>query len=447
VTRRSLLPLVAFAAPLLVALQGCGGGSSPTEPTTGSPSASGDCSTLGQVEFVRDTLQDIYLWYDKLPDPDPAGFSSPEAYLEAVRYRPLDTSYSFITSKEENDAFFFEGQFMGVGVSYRAVSSTELRVVQVYEGSPTAEAGLARGDYIEAINGRTTADLLQSGDIATIFGPDEEGVSVSIAWRSPGGAQRQATLVKRWVAVPTVSATTVYDVGSRRVGYIFFRNFLSTSEEHLNQAFDQLVAAGATDLVLDVRYNPGGLVTVAQHLGSLIGGTPTTGQVLVKFMHNDKNTDRDEALLFEDKPNALEVPQLVVIASRASASASELVINGLRPFMNVTVVGSRTFGKPVGQYNFDFCDKTLLPASFVGANALGEADYFDGIPADCAAPDDLDHLIGDRREASLAEALSFLRTGGCSAGAAAEAEIQARQRIELPDPYAGDGWRQLIGAN
>ncbi len=249
------------------------------------------------------------------------------------------------------------------------------------------------------------------------------------------------------MTIPTVSATAIYNVGGLRVGYIFFRNFVTPSIEALNAAFDQLLAEGATDLVLDLRYNGGGFVSVAQHLGSLIGGRNTSGKVLIRFKHNDKNTARDDSVLFEDKPNALEVPQLVVITTGGSASASELIINGLRPFMNVTVVGSRTFGKPVGQYNFDFCVKVLFPVSFVGENAAGEADYFDGIPADCAAPDDFDHAIADPNEASLAEALSFLRTGSCSATAGAEAEVQARQRVELPDPYAGDGWRQLLGAN
>lgn len=445
-TRRFLALPLAVAVSLLVALSGCGGSSSsPSEPTT--PSAGGACSTLGQVQFVRDTLRDIYLWYQQLPDPDPAGFGSPEAYLDAVRYRPIDTSYSYITTQEASDAFFSASQFIGVGVSYRAVSSTELRVAQVFDGSPAAEVGMARGDYIEAINGRATADLLLTGDIGSIFGPDQEGVEVTMAWRPPGGDQQQAAMAKRRVTIPTVSATATYDVGGLRVGYIFFRNFVTPSVEALDTAFDQLLAEGATHLILDLRYNGGGFVSVAQHLGSLIGGSALTGNVLVNFAHNDKNTDRNEAVRFEDKPNALEAPQLVAITTGSSASASELIINGLRPFMNVTVVGSRTFGKPVGQYNFDFCEKVLFPVAFVGENALGEADYFDGIAADCAAPDDLDHALADTREASLAEALNFLRTGRCSAVAAGQAKVQARMRVELPDPYAGNGWRQLVGAN
>ncbi len=439
-----------FALPItlsvLLALAGCGGGGSSTPTESTASTATDQCSTLGQVEFVRTTLQDIYLWYTQLPDPDPAGFDSPEAYLDAVRYRPIDTSYSYIASKAASDAFFSDSQFIGIGVSYRQTGASELRVAQTFPGSPAADAGMTRSDHILAINGTAVAQLLSTGGISAAFGPDQEGVQVTMRWRAPGGPELEATLVKRKVTIPTVSATSVFDVGGMRVGYIFFRNFVTPSIDALDTAFDRLLAEGATDLVLDLRYNGGGFVSVAQHLGSLIGGRGTSGEVLVNFRHNDKNTDRNEAVLLEDKPNALEVPRLVVITTGGSASASELIINGLRPFMSVTVVGSRTFGKPVGQYNFDFCEKVLFPVAFVGDNAAGEADYFDGIPADCAAPDDLDHAIADTREASLAEALSFLRTGRCSATAGAEAEIQARRRTVVPRPYEGDPWRQLLGA-
>jgi C-terminal processing protease CtpA/Prc len=392
-------------------------------------------------------MQDIYYWYQQLPDPDPATFSSPEAYLEAVRYRPLDSSFSYINTQEASDAFFSESQFIGVGVSFRQISSTEVRIGQVFPGGPAADAGLARGDYLVAVGGQAVEELLRTTGVSAAFGPDEEGFAVTVAWRTPAGEQREETLAKRRVTIPTVSAVATFNVRGSRVGYIFFRNFVTPSRAALNDAFAQLRADGVNDLVLDLRYNGGGLVEIAQHLGGLIGGSGTAGRIFIEFQHNDKNTSFNSQLLFEDKPNALDLPRLVVITTTSSASASEGVINSLRPFMNVTVVGERTFGKPVGQYGFDFCEKVLFPVSFVTANAAGVADYFDGIPADCAAADDLDHAIADPDEASLAEALFFLRNGRCRGTAAVEAEIQARRRAVLPRPYADDGWRQLLGAH
>jgi hypothetical protein len=184
---------------------------------------------------------------------------------------------------------------------------------------------------------------------------------------------------------------------------------------------------------------------VAQHLGGLIGGPPLVGRVFVQFVHNDKNTSRNSALRFESLAPALGVPRLVVIATRASASASEAMVNGLRPYMDVKVVGDTTYGKPVGQYGFDFCDKVLYPVSFLVTNARGEADYFGGIPADCAAADDLDHPLASASEASLAEAVYVLRNGRCSATAAAQADVQARFRARVPE-LPRDGWRRLLNA-
>jgi hypothetical protein len=217
------------------------------------------------------------------------------------------------------------------------------------------------------------------------------------------------------------------------------------SVEALNTAFTQLRDQGATELVLDLRYNGGGLVSVAQHLGGLIGGPPLEGQVFVQFTHNDKQSSRNTAYRFEAKPQALAVSRLVVIATRGSASASEAIINGLRPFMDVKVVGDATYGKPVGQYGFDFCEKVLYPVAFLVTNARGEADYFAGIPADCAAADDVDHALADPREASLAEALYVVRNGRCSGTATAQAEVQARFR-ERVRPVPTDGWRQTLNA-
>jgi C-terminal processing protease CtpA/Prc len=436
-------PVVALLAGL--ALSCGGGGSSPTSSDSTGSTGSASCTTPGQCTFVRDTLLSYYYWYKELPNPDPASFGSPEAYLEAVRYRPLDSTFSYITSKASSQAFYSESQFIGFGISTLVTGEAEMRLGQVFPGSPAADAGMDRGDYLVALGGKAVADLLRTGEINTIFGPEQVGYSLEFAWRTPRGAQKSATLSKRLVTIPTVSQTAVLDAGSARVGYLHFRNFVTPSVEALNTAFTQLRDAGATDLVLDLRYNGGGLVSVAQHLAGLIGGAPLVGQVFVQFTHNDKQTSRNTAYRFEAKPQALGVSRLVVIATRSSASASEAVINGLRPYMDVKVVGDTTYGKPVGQYGFDFCEKVLYPVAFLVTNARGEADYFGGIPADCAAADDVDHPLASPQEASLAEALFVVRNGRCSGTAAAQAGVQARFRERVRE-IPQDGWRQTLNA-
>ncbi len=190
-----------------------------------------------------------------------------------------------------------------------------------------------------------------------------------------------------------------------------------------------------------MRYNGGGLVSVARHLASIIGGVRTRGQVFAEYFHNDKNLFRNEVLRFEDATNAASLNRLIVITTPDSASASELVINALRPFIPVVVIGDRTYGKPVGQYQVEFCDKMLAPVSFSLRNANGEGDFFGGIPADCPAPDDIGRALGDPAEASLREALTFVATGACSRA------TSTLQRF-TPEPRATrtTGWRSVLNA-
>lgn len=399
------------------------------------------CTTLSQTTFVRDTLQETYLWYRELPDLDPAGFASPEAYLAAARVRPLDASFSYIQARAASDAFFSESQFIGLGLSTSVVSG-ELRVLQVFDGSPAAEAGLDRGARIDAIDGRDVASLIASGAIDGAFGPAEDGLAVTLRFTPLGGASRLAELRKRAVTIPTVSLTRVFDVAGRRVGYVFFRNFVRPSVAALDEAFAALRTAGVTELVLDLRYNGGGLVDVAVHLASLIGGAPVRDQVFAESRHNDRNRRLDAVLRFTSPARALALGRLVVVATPASASASELVINGLRPFLPVTLVGGRTFGKPVGQYVFPFCDKVLAPVAFSMVNADGQGDYFDGMPVDCPAGDDVEHALGDPAEASLAEALHVVATGACSTTGANVAARAAPAAV-----HAAFGWQALVNAH
>jgi C-terminal peptidase prc len=399
-----------------------------------------NCSTVSQNLFVRDVLDEYYYWYRELPRLNAANYSSPEAYLEAARYRPLDSHFSYITSREANEAFYGESQYVGLGFSTQ--TTTEMRILQVFPDSPASEAGIARGDRILEINGASVSDLIDTGRIDTAFGASEPGVSATVLFQSLNGQQHRATMTKRVVTMPTVSHTRTFRVDGRTVGYLFFRNFVTPSYEALDAAFQSLRDAGATELVIDVRYNGGGLVNVAVHLASLVGGVTTEGRILATFQHNDKNTALNEDLRFKTAPpQTLNLARLFVITTRGSASASELLINSLRPHLPVVVIGDDTYGKPVGQYGFTFCDKVLAPVAFKLVNSEGQGDFFDGIPPDCRAADDIDHELGSAEEASLSEALNFVRTGSCRSAATSRAT-----RVGRP-PLRAVGWQSLVNAH
>jgi carboxyl-terminal processing protease len=407
--------------------------------------AQSSCSVPTQNRFVRDALVEYYYWNRELPSLNPTTFASPQAYLEAVRFKPLDATYSFIASRADQDALYSASQFVGLGMT-TPFDGVEMRVSEVFPESPAADAGLKRGDRFLTINGRTVADLAAAGEIGTAFGAYEEGLEVTIEWRPLEGLDRKATMKKRVVTIPPVQLTKLYEVDGRKVGYVVFRTFVEPSVEALDQSFTALRDAGATELVLDLRYNGGGLVSVAQHLASLIGGQRTTGKVLAQYIHNDRHPELNSKLLFQAKPNALNLTRLVVITTHASASASELIINGLRPYLPVIVVGDRTYGKPVGQYGLPFCDKVLNAVSFVLKNALGEADYFTGLPATCTAGDALERPLGDIEEASLKEAFVYLRTGACTP-VVVDPTTPAGARRVRSSVQPADGWLQLLGAH
>jgi carboxyl-terminal processing protease len=400
------------------------------------------CDVPAQNLFVRDVMSDIYLWYQEIPDVDPVGFDSPAAYLEAIRYRPLDDTFSYVTSRAASEAFFSESQFVGFGFSSTFIAPGELRVTDVMPGSPASEANLSRGDRIVEIDGRSVEVLHDAGELDGAFGPSEPGRQAELVVVRANSPFR-ARMEKRVVTIPTVSRTQVYSPEGRQVGYLFFRNFVTPSYEALDGAFSDFQARGVRDVVLDLRYNGGGLVGVAQHLASLIGGARTEGQVFAEYFHNDRNASRNRVTRFEQKSHALGLERLIVITTRASASASELVINALKPFIPVFVIGSPTYGKPVGQYQIEFCDKTLAPVSFALRNANGEGDFFGGIPPTCAAPDDLDHQIGDSRESSLREALTVVSTGRCSGPQTASAQ----RRVNEPAVMLPNGWQSLLNAH
>jgi C-terminal peptidase prc len=420
--------VAAFLVLALTAGAAVGSGCSAAQIADAVQSALQDCSVNGQNTFVRDVLRDWYLWYRELPNPDPASFSSPEAYLEAVRYKAVDKTFSYIAGRAATDALNNDSQYIGFGFKSAIMSASEFRAVDVYAGTPASEAGLERGDSILEVNGRSAESLIAGGETSSIFGPSEVGVAAHMVFRDLSGATHDVQMVKRTVTIPTVAVTTTIASGGRVVGYILLENFVTPTSAALDAAFTQLEAAGATELILDVRYNGGGLVTVAQHLAGLIGGPRTAGQLFIQLAYNDKHSSQSQNINFQALPHALALERLVVITTNNSASASESMINGLRPYIPVTVVGSTTYGKPVGQSLFNFCDKVLYAVTFAARNARGQADFFSGIPADCPAPDDLEHALGDTREGSLAEALRYLRAGSCSASAAAAARAQSALR-------------------
>jgi hypothetical protein len=394
-----------------LALAACGG-------SGGGGSNADECSIGAQNQAVYATMQQWYFWYQELPELDPTTFESPEALLEALRFAPLDR-FSYLTTQAEEEALFGASQFVGFG--FRSVAADGAQIASdVFEGGPADGAGLVRGSRILAVDGVPIGTVLATpGGFTGALGPAEVGHEVTLEFRNPDGAEFVETLSKDVVTIPPVTAVSILDIGGDMTGYLVFRNFVEPGVAALDAAFAEFRAAGVTRLIVDLRYNGGGLISVLEHFANLLGSRIAPGMPFVSYEFNDKSSHLNDTFLIRSAPlpDALQLERLVMITTGGTASAAEMLVNGMPPYVTAVTVGSKTFGKPVGQFGFQFCEKVLRPVTFRTINALGVTDFFDGLPADCAAQDTLEVPFGTAGEASFDTAVFWLRHGFCPATA------------------------------
>lgn len=441
-----LKPLICFA---LLALAGCGGGGSSDRSTAATPAAATSGTTLPAAhsqcslpEARREVLEimENFYFFNEFPEQVAKyadvrsrldTFPSVDALLDELRYQPgsFDRGFSYYSTVEEVEQFFSAGEFYGFGFSLGIDSGGAWRLTDVFGGSPAAEAGLTRGATILSVDGTPTASLNPNAE--STFGPSEVGLTRTLAVRLLDGTPDTVTLTKRTVDLDPVppERVRVFEVGGRMVGYVFFRTFISNADALLRDAVvelqNQAIALGGIgidDLVIDFRYNGGGLVSTAEVLGSLMAGSArqNNNTLFFSYEYNDWVTDNygdaSDFRYFQSEPAALDgLESVYYITDAGSASASELTISGMEPYMTRSVtVGGRTYGKPVGQWGLEYCNESmvLFVVTFRTVNADGEADYYTGIPANCSVADDWDHLLGDPEEGRLDAVLDDIEANG-----------------------------------
>ncbi len=411
---RKLICLITFAG-----LTACSGGDSgPAGPQTGTAA----CSTDGQKQFVLDNLYTWYLWNDLLPASlNIADYATAEELVSQVTttYGPQGTNgpidlFSGVGSLAADSQFFGEGKFEGFGFSWRFVdqAQTDFRLTRTFSGSPADLGGLGRGQQVLSLNGRTVAEIAANEGISAFFDANE---TITFEVQPVAGAVFTSAITKDIVTIDPIPQWRVIDMGNgRSVGYMELSTFISTADAEFDTVFQAFRNANVSEVIIDLRYNGGGLVSTAERLGDYLGGFVAQNLLFSSTEFNadraaQNNSNRFLSLL----GNSINLSQLVIVASRGTASASELVTNGMIPHVNVAIVGDRTYGKPVGQIGLEFCDKILRPTSFRVANADGVGDYFDGLPVDCAADDDLSVAVGDDLDPNMVAAMSYLNTGAC----------------------------------
>jgi C-terminal processing protease CtpA/Prc len=362
-------------------------------------------------------MDSVYYWYKLMPAVNPEDYKDPYEILEALRYKERDR-WSFVADYK---AFLdeMEGTFVGHGFRLGLDPSGNARIALIYSKSPLYANGVRRGWIVKKINDILVAPILISGDAAAynnMIRESKEGVTNKFEFVKPDGSVLTVSSTK---AKFTVNSVLLYDtlhLSSGLAGHLVFDAFIEPSSQELAAAFAFFKEQNIKDLILDLRYNSGGILGVAVELASYIGGSPLVNKVFLATEYNDKLASTNDTSTFETVGSPLTISRLVSINTRATASASEAVINGLLPYVSVTCLGDTTDGKPSGMNLWSYeSTYVFAPVTFMLVNALGQGDYFDGIYPDKYVPDDITRDFSDRKEACLMEAIHFLETGSLSA--------------------------------
>lgn len=250
-------------------------------------------------------------------------------------------------------------------------------------------------------------------------------------------------------ANPVPLTRVMRSTGGRKVGYVLFNEHSRGAQDALITAFRGLRDAAIQDLVLDLRYNSGGFIYIAQTAASMVAGPGVDGKLFESVRFNDRRSQESvsETFLFGtrvqrsesvygagDPLPQLNLPRLYVLTSQLTCSASESIVNSLRGIgVQVILVGDRTCGKPYGFYRKDNCGQAYFPIEFQVYNAAGFGDYQDGFPVQCRVAEDPRSALGSTGEPLLAAALTHIDSGNCPAGTAT--------------PFAASVLRQSVGAS
>lgn len=447
-----------------------------TDPYTHSAYPDKQGNTLSENNWLRSWTNQFYLWYNEVPDENPADYSTP-AYFDLLKTTALTSSgapkdkFHFTYKTADWEALSLNGVEAGYGFRWAMISKTPPRKLLIAYVEPNAPsevtaASIRRGAEVTMIDG---IDLVGTTDNTSIdalnaaISPSTIGEAHTFTVKDVGASStRDVTLHSANVTTDPVPVASVINTGSGAVGYMQFNDHIATAESELISRINVFKQNSITDLVLDLRYNGGGLLDIASELAYMIAGAATMpGLTFENTQFNDKYPTTNpitgavlSPTLFHSKTQGfsttagqelptLNLSRVFVLTTANTCSASEALINGLRGInIEVIEIGATTCGKPYGFYPQDNCGTTYFSIEMRGVNAVGFGDYTDGFspqndsPAKgekitgCAVADDFNHALGDANEALFAAALNYRNSSSCPAPSYnyAPSTISARQR-------------------
>ena len=423
--------------------------------------------TLDENNWLRSWSDHTYLWYDEIEDRDPGLYDDPLAYFALLKTEERTPSgapkdrFHYTRDTEEWTALLQAGQSAGYGASWTFIAGApprEAAVAYTDPDTPATEAGIRRGARIITVDGIDFVNVTGQANIDAIYDalyPNAAGETHSFEFRDVGSdASYTVELTSEIiVSAPVQNVRTVTSRAGATVGYMLFNHHLQTAELGLIDAVRTFnsVPGGIEDLVIDMRYNGGGLLSISSQLAYMIAGeAATAGRVYTRFEFNDKHPETNPVTGEPLRPfpfigetvaapggrplPTLNLRRAIILGGPGTCSASESLINGLRGIdIEVILIGGRTCGKPYAFFPEDNCGTTYFTVQLRSINAKGFGDYGDGfLPIEgatqtganvpgCRAPDDLSHALGDPAEAGLATALSYRDSSTCPAPVSAAA--------------------------
>ncbi|HET9624864.1 MAG TPA: S41 family peptidase [Kofleriaceae bacterium] len=442
-----------------------------TDPVSGDKYVDQQGTLLDEQLWLRSWTDDLYLWYNEVPANNPLDYGNPLDYFDVLRTPVATTSgapkdkfhFTYDTTIWENlsDA----GTEASYGINWALVAPApprKLLVAFVDPGSPGDSAGFKRGTEVVTIDGVDVQNGADTDKLNNGISPASVGESHTFVIKDPGATTTHTvTVASAAIDVNPVPAQDVKLLGlpqpDDKIGYLLFTDHVATAEKGLLDAITQLKAAGATDLILDIRYNGGGFLDIASQLAYMIAGPDAAGKTFEKETFNDKHPTTDpvtgQPLVPTTFPTAtfgfsttagtplptldLPIKRVFVLTTADTCSASEAVMNGLAGVgVEVIQIGDTTCGKPYGFYPDDNCGTTYFSIQFKGENAAGFGDYSDGfVPGQtfkgCAVADDFTHQLSDPAEKLTAAAVYYRDHNACPPGAAQAAPVVARDRAAL----------------
>ena len=378
-------------------------------------------------------LEDWYLWNDQIDDDvNPADFESQQELIDQLKNSTLDR-WSNISDAIAFTTYYDEGTYLGYGFSYDWDSENNIRIRYTFDDSPFGDAGIQRGWKLLKID---NVDVQTITDWSNIFGDNELGYTQSFLIEDSEGNKKEHQISKDIVKINAVLYSDTLSVGTETVGHLVFNNFINPAIAELDKAFDLFQRANINWLILDLRYNGGGQISVANYLANYLVQTDDNGSDLYKLLHNNDRSSNNESYSLSKK-GTLDIKELIVLTTDETASASELILNGLKPLIMLTHIGEgNTYGKPVGSYSWLSLDKTEIYSliSFRFLNSNDEGGFFDGIEPDYSACDNLSKPFGSSDEDLFAAAIEYIKTG-----TAPDCDIISKSLFKRNLPQEGHG--------